>query len=134
MIVSLDFKSEVPIYLQLRNEIIRGIGSGMLSMGEKLPTVRNLAQDIGVNPMTVNKTYALLRKEGFILTDGRRGAVVISGTNTDAAYKEKLTKQMEILASEAAIKGMGEKEFLTLCENLYRKLKIKKLVPEAGIS
>ncbi len=127
MLISLDFENDVPIYLQLRNEIIRGIGSGMLSMGEKLPTVRSLAADLGVNPMTVNKTYALLKEEGFILTGGRRGAVVITGATEDKAYKDKLTNQIEILASEAAIKGVEEKEFLTLCEKLYQNLNIRKI-------
>lgn len=134
MIISLDYRSNEPIYLQLRNEIIRGIGSGKLCVGEKLPTVRNLAKDMGVNPMTVNKAYALLKEEGFILTDGRRGAAVIAGEKADTLYREKLTKQMEILASEAAIKGMGEKEFLTLCKDLYHNLKIRKVVPKEGMS
>lgn len=128
MIISLDYKSDIPIYLQLRNEIIRGIGSGALSLGEKLPTVRNLARDTGVNPMTVNKAYSLLKEEGFILTDGRRGAVTIAGNMPDERYKEKLSRQMILIASEAAIKGFDEKQFLSLCQTLYRELKIKQTI------
>lgn len=125
MIIKLDYKSDIPIYLQLRNEIIRGIGSGSLCLGEKLPTVRSLATDLGVNPMTVSKAYSLLKEEGFILTEGRRGAVVISGKAASEDYREKFEKQMEILASEAALRGLDEKEFLTICRNLYRKRKIQ---------
>ena len=72
----MDFKSEVPIYLQLRNQILLGIGRGDLRPGEHLPAVRQLAQDAGINPMTVSKAYALLKREGFLDVDRRRGAVV----------------------------------------------------------
>ena len=55
MIISLDYRSDIPIYLQIRNEIVKGIGTGGLKFGEQLPTVRSLAADTGVNAMTVNK-------------------------------------------------------------------------------
>ena len=58
--------SSTPIYVQLRNQIVKGIGKGELKAGEKLPTVRQLASDAGVNTMTVNKTYQILKNEGFI--------------------------------------------------------------------
>lgn len=77
MILSLDMGSEVPIYVQLRNQIVTGIGKGELAVGERLPTVRQLAQDAGVNVMTVNKTYQLLKLEGFIEIDqGERVQIV----------------------------------------------------------
>ena len=76
MIFSLDMKSSTPIYVQLRNQIVTGIGRGELKAGESLPTVRQMASDIGVNTMTVNKTYQLLKSEGFIEIDRRKGATV----------------------------------------------------------
>ena len=76
MILKLNMSSETPIYVQLRNQIVMGIGTGALKVGEKLPTVRQMAADAGVNTMTVNKTYQLLKAEGFIEIDRRRGAVV----------------------------------------------------------
>ena len=57
MIIELDMSSDTPIYVQLRNQIVKGIGKGEIQPGEKLPTVRQLAADAGVNTMTVNKTY-----------------------------------------------------------------------------
>nr|WP_330418743.1 GntR family transcriptional regulator [Lachnospira eligens] len=69
MVIELDFASDTPIYVQLRNQIVKGIGKGELKAGEKLPTVRQLASDAGVNTMTVNKTYQILKAEGFIKTD-----------------------------------------------------------------
>ena len=63
MLIKLDMKSSVPIYVQLRNQIVLGIGRGDIGIGEKLPTVRQLAEDIGVNNMTVNKAYTILKNE-----------------------------------------------------------------------
>ena len=70
MLLSLDFSSKLPIYMQIRNQIVLGIASGELAPGEKLPTIRALAEQSGVNMMTVSKAYAALRQEGYI-TPGR---------------------------------------------------------------
>lgn len=75
MIIELDMSSSTPIYVQLRNQIVKGIGKGELKTGEKLPTVRQLASDAGVNTMTVNKAYQILKNEGFIRTD--RGSALL---------------------------------------------------------
>ena len=61
MILSLDMSSDVPIYVQLRNQIVTGIGKGELKAGESLPSVRQMAQDAGINSMTVNKAYQILK-------------------------------------------------------------------------
>ena len=58
MLITLDTKSSTPIYIQLRNQIVTGIGRGELKAGESLPTVRQMASDIGVNTMTVNKNLS----------------------------------------------------------------------------
>ena len=63
MIIELDMSSSTPIYVQLRNQIVKGIGKGELKTGEKLPTVRQLASDAGVNTMTVNKAYQINRAD-----------------------------------------------------------------------
>ena len=76
MILKLDMSGDIPIYVQLRNQIVLGIGRGALRVGEKLPTVRQLAGDAGINTMTVNKAYQVLKAEGFIEIDRRHGAVV----------------------------------------------------------
>ena len=69
MIIKINTKSETPIYLQLRNEVVKGIGKGEFEIGESLPTVRQMAMELGVNTMTVSKAYQLLKTEGFIETD-----------------------------------------------------------------
>lgn len=69
MIIKINQRSEIPLYLQLRNQIVTGIGKGALKPGESLPTVRQLATDLGINSMTVSKAYQLLKAEGFLETD-----------------------------------------------------------------
>ena len=76
MFIELDFNSNEAIYMQLRNQIILGIAQDKIKNGESLPSVRQLAEDIGVNMHTVNKAYALLRNDGYLKLDRRKGAVV----------------------------------------------------------
>ena len=73
MIIAINEYSDVPIYMQIRNQIVLGISDGRLTPGEQLPTVRGLAEEMGVNSMTVNKAYQLLKQEGYIYTDRRNG-------------------------------------------------------------
>ena len=120
MLIRLDMASDIPIYVQLRNQIVMGIGTGALKLGERLPTVRQMAADAGVNTMTVNKTYQLLKAEGFIEIDRRKGAVVNPVEDTAGAFREKL--EGELLGAEANIKGMEEREFLQLCGESFAKL------------
>lgn len=122
MILTLDTTSTTPIYVQLRNQIVTGIGRGELKAGEHLPTVRQLAADIGVNTMTVNKTYQLLKMEGFIEIDRREGATVCPAKQNPAAYREKLEKELELLSAEASLKGMSQEEFLSLCSDIFGQM------------
>lgn len=121
MLIRLDFKSEVPIYLQIRNQIVLGIGKGDLRAGESLPTVRQFAQDAGVNAMTVNKAYTLLKNEGFISIDRRHGAAVNPARKEDGAA-ESLEPQLELMVSEAGLKGIRENEFLSICRQVYDRM------------
>ena len=124
MIIELDMNSSTPIYVQLRNQIVMGIGRGELKLGESLPTVRQLAQDIGVNTMTVNKAYQILKTEGYIKIDRRHGAIVSDNIDMDIVFREKLENELELLLAEAAIDGMDKNEFLSMCNEIYSKMKV----------
>lgn len=125
MIIELDMNSSTPIYVQLRNQIVMGIGRGELKLGESLPTVRQLAQDIGVNTMTVNKAYQILKTEGYIKIDRRHGAIVSDNIDMDIVFREKLENELELLLAEAAINGMDKNDFLSMCNEIYSKIKMK---------
>lgn len=126
MLIKLNFESEIPLYLQLRNQIVTGIGFGILKPEEPLPSVRQLGADLGVNPLTINKAYTLLKAEGFIQIDRRKGAKVSARSDgvvtTDIEkYKEKLVDELSLVISEASLKGIGEEEFMKICGNIHRK-------------
>lgn len=82
MIIKIDKMNPTPIYQQLRNEIVAAIAAGELRPGDQLPSVRSLASDLGINLHTVNKAYAVLRDEGYVLMRGRSGAVVAEPLRT----------------------------------------------------
>ena len=113
MILKLDMNSTVPIYVQLRNQIVMGIGHGELKEGERL------ASDAGVNTMTVNKTYQILKAEGYIQTDRRQGAMVARNITMNKEFREKLESELELLSAEASINGMDKSEFMKMCESIY---------------
>ena len=71
MLIEIDFSSDEAIYQQLCNQIILGIATSRLSDGEVLPSVRQMADEIGINMHTVNKAYTILRQEGFVKVDRR---------------------------------------------------------------
>lgn len=89
MILEIDPHSEEPIYLQLRKQIIIGIARGDLKPNEQLPTVRQFADELGVNTMTVSKGYQQLREEGYLITDRRKGTLVAPLPVTSKKTKEE---------------------------------------------
>ena len=118
MLLRLDMASKLPIYMQIRNQVVLGIAAGELSPGEKLPAIRALAEQCGVNMMTVSKAYSLLRQEGYITTD-RRGGTVVAGSPGAGALSGKYDAALRIIAAEARLAGMDEDEFAALCREAY---------------
>lgn len=118
MLLRLDMASRTPIYMQIRNQVVLGIAAGELAPGEKLPTIRALAEQCGVNMMTVSKAYSLLRQEGYITTD-RRGGTVVAGSPGAGALSGKYAAALRIIAAEARLAGMDEDEFAALCREAY---------------
>jgi Predicted transcriptional regulators len=120
MLLKIDFQSDIPIYIQLKHQIIQGIASGELKEGESLPSVRQLGGDIGINLHTVNKAYNLLRNDGFIIMDRRQGAIVnIRGVSINDEYIHNLESEMEPVIAEAFVRGMPEDDFIKLCLSIY---------------
>ena len=121
MIIAINEVSDIPIYIQIRDHIIMGISDGSLTSGEQLPTVRALAEEIGVNSMTVSKAYQMLKQEGYITSDRRNGARVRKELALNKDLTDEQISNLKRIASEAKLKGMSKDEFLELCENAYGK-------------
>jgi len=122
MILCVDFSSETAIYTQLRDQIIIGIASGVLKPGEDLPSVRRLAADIGINIHTVNKTYALLREEGYLVMDRRTGASIAEMPPEDPGFSDHLSGLLRPIAAEAACHGMDAAAFSAFCVKIHQQV------------
>ncbi|MCR5155534.1 MAG: GntR family transcriptional regulator [Butyrivibrio sp.] len=118
MIIEIDFNSDEAIYIQLCNQIILGIATSQFREGEQLPSVRQLAETIGINMHTVNKAYSILQQEGFVKIDRRRGAVIAIDINKLQALKEARSELAVVLA-RAICKGIGRDDIHTLVDQLY---------------
>ena len=119
MIIAINEYSDIPIYMQIRNQIVLGISDGRLSPGEQLPTVRGLAEEMGVNSMTVNKAYQLLKQEGYIYTDRRNGAKVREQLEFSAELPKESKELLQQIISEAKIRGISKEEFQKICEKYF---------------
>lgn len=124
MIIELNTASEIPIYVQLRNQIVLGIGRGELKIGESLPTVRQMAEAVGINAMTVNKAYAILKAEGYIEIDRRHGAKVCPHPEQVETIREKCEAELELLITETTLKGMSRESFLALCSEIFERQRV----------
>lgn len=119
MIISIQESSEIPIFQQIHNQIIQGISDGRLKPGEQLPTVRALADEMGINAMTVSKAYQLLKQEGYILAVRRSGARVREDFSQVRGLSHLNRELLQQIASEAKLGGMSREDFLELCGQLY---------------
>lgn len=119
MLFRLDFQSAVPIYRQIRDQVVLAVAKGELAPGERLPTTRALAEDAGVNVMTVSKAYQLLKAEGYLVTDRRAGAVVCAPPEKAAALSEEQTARLKLLAGEARLAGLSLDDFLAACKAAF---------------
>ena len=118
MIIEVDFNSDEAIYIQLCNQIIMGIATSVIHEGDSLPSVRRLADTIGVNMHTVNKAYSVLKREGYISLDKRRGAVI----SLDIDKLEELQvmkRQLQSVLARGCCKNISRQEVHELVDEIF---------------
>ena len=118
MILRIDFNSDEALYIQLRNQIIMGIATSRLQEGDTLPSVRQLADTVGINMHTVNKAYSLLRQEGFVTIDRRRGAVISIDVNKRKALEE-LKQNLMVALAKGCCKSVSREEVHQLIDEIF---------------
>ena len=118
MILKIDFDSEEALDVQLCNQIIRGIATEMLHEGDSLPSVRQLADEIGINMHTVNKAYAVLRQEGFLRLDRRRGAVIALDMDKLRALNE-MKESLALVVARGICRDVGREEVHALIDEIF---------------
>ena len=120
MILEVDFNSEEALYIQLRNQIIVGIATNRLKEGESLPSVRQLAESIGINMHTVNKAYTVLKQEGFVKVDRRRGAVIAIDADRISDL-EQMRESLRVMLARASCRNISREEVHALIDEIYEE-------------
>ena len=118
MIVEIDFNSEEALYIQLINQIIIGIATDQIREGDTLPSVRQLADNIGINMHTVNKAYSVLKQEGFLRVDRRRGAVIALDTDKMRPSSE-MRRDLSVILARGVCKNVSREEVHNLVDSIY---------------
>ncbi len=120
MIFSVDFNSDEALYMQLCNQIIMYIANEQIREGDSLPSVRQMAEDIGINMHTVNKAYTILRQEGYIKLDRRHGAIIALDIDKLRAMSE-LSQELRVVIAKAMCQNISTGEIHALVDDIIRE-------------
>ena len=116
---TIDYQSREPIYEQLYNNVVRMIGMGIISPNERLPTVRMLAQQLGINPNTVSKSYQLLEQNGDIYSIAGKGSFAADSTIIINSKRESIKKEIMKSVKSAADLGISKEDIYNLVNTVY---------------
>ena len=117
MVIEIDFQSDEALYTQLMNQIIMGIPTSRLQEGDPLPSVRQLADTVGINMHTVNKAYSLLRQEGFVSIDRRKGTVICLDVDKIRAMEE-LKQNLRVALARGCCRNVTREEVHSLIDEI----------------
>ena len=120
MIIKIDFNSDEAIYMQITNQIIMGIAKRQICDGDQLPSIRNMADEIGINMHTVNKAYTVLRQAGYVKLDRRRGAIVSVDVDKIEAIEE-IRRELSVTLAKAGCMHISKEEIHELVDEIYKK-------------
>ncbi|EEJ0016289.1 GntR family transcriptional regulator [Listeria innocua] len=125
MLLAIDLQSDEPIYTQICNQIIEGMAKRELLPGDKLPSVRSLGADIGINFHTVNKAYQILKQEGFIQIHRQKGVVIHPDgvAKANQLFFTKLQKKLRPLIAESIVRSVSEEEWLEISKAIFDEIK-----------
>ena len=124
MYIEIDFNSDEAIYIQLCHQIIMSIANDDIHEGDSLPSVRQMAEDIGINMHTVNKAYTILKQEGYIKLDRRYGAVIAVDADKIEAM-ESLSRDLRVSIAKAMCKNITSAEIHALVDDIISEFGIK---------
>ena len=119
-LLEIDFNSDEAIYMQITNQIIMGIAKRQICDGDQLPSIRNMADEIGINMHTVNKAYTVLRQAGYVKLDRRRGAVVSVDVDKIEAIEE-IRRELSVTLAKAGCMHISKEEIHELVDEIYNK-------------
>ena len=114
--IHLDYRDSRPIYEQVRDGLRRLMVTGVLAPGDKLPSVRALAVDLAINPNTIQRAYAQLETEGYIVSVSGKGTFVAEQQGQNHLRRAELEEKLYPLREELRSLGMTAAEWAALWE------------------
>ena len=114
--IHLDYRDSRPIYQQVKDSLRRHVVTGVLLPGAKLPSVRALAGQLSINPNTIQRAYAELEAEGYVVSVTGKGNFVAEGDTQNQARRQELLAKMRPMMEELKALGMTAEEFAALWE------------------
>lgn len=116
--LTVNFSSRTPVYQQLYDDVIRLVSLGVLKSDTKLPPVRILATELGINPNTVQKAYKMLEKDGYIYSTVGRGSFVSNKLDQNQAEKIQAKNDLKESIDKAYKKGITKDEMIELVDEI----------------
>lgn len=111
--ISLNYRDSRPIYEQIKDGLRKLIVTGAMKPDEKLPSVRALAQQLSINPNTIQRAYNELENEGYIYSVPGKGSFASGDTGAEEARKQELLGKVREMVAELKYLGVSEEELLT---------------------
>lgn len=116
---TLNFQSREPIYEQLFKNVVRMVALGVLKPEDKLPPVRTLAAEQGINPNTVSKAYQLLEHDGVIYSVVGRGSFISADTTAVIQKKELAREELSVSVKKALEAGLSKEEIVDITRSIF---------------
>ena len=114
--IHLDYRDSRPIYEQVKDSLRRLMVTGVLAPGDKLPSVRSMASQLSINPNTIQRAYAELESEGYVVSVTGKGSFVAEGDTQNDARRAELIGKLKPILEELKNLGMTREAFLQLWE------------------
>ena len=119
--ITINYRDPRPIYEQIQTELRRLMLSGVLPPGSRLPSVRELAGQLAINPNTIQRAYNELEAEGYIYSVAGKGSFVSGTADADAARRENLKEDLRKLLGELRYLGMTHEDAVKLIKEVYEQ-------------
>ena len=121
MVIEIDFNSDEAIYMQITNQIIMGIATSRLHEGDTLPSVRQLAMELSINPNTIQRAYTELERQGYIYSIKGKGSFVADNGHVKEAGRQEVLQRQVDLAKEACALGVTKEQLWEQIVRIYEE-------------
>lgn len=115
--IQINYRDSRPIYEQIKDGLRRLIMQGIMSIDEKLPSVRELATSLAINPNTIQRAYRELESDGYVYTVAGKGCFVAGIPKVDEARKKELMEKLKELIDELVIMGISKEEIIDMIQS-----------------